>query len=234
VKRRDAVGKHALCDRRGAAGFLIGSLAALCLPLPLLAALREQPQEKSEAVRVAKKVEKALGAAHQAAEEREALEHFQEELAEYAVLHARQLLKVGSREATVDVQKALARAIAAKRARAGPGDVFLPEIQPLFRRLIAAQPEGPDTLAARKAILEGNPGEEEDSVPVVVQVNAVYPAGAPRSTVPPSLLLTLPPLPPSLHYGFVGRDLVLVDSVAQIIVDFLPDAAPDPASKELP
>jgi len=55
----------------------------------------------------------------------------------------------------------------------------------------------------------------------------VYPLDAPRSTVPPSLLLTLPPLPSSLHYRFVRRDLILVDSVAQLVVDILPAAAPD-------
>ena len=61
----------------------------------------------------------------------------------------------------------------------------------------------------------------------MVRVNAVYPIGAPRSTVPPSVLVTLPPLPACLHYRFVDRDLVLVDSVAQLIVDVLPAAAPD-------
>ena len=59
----------------------------------------------------------------------------------------------------------------------------------------------------------------------------MYPLDAPRSTVPPSLLLTLPPLPSSLHYRFVGRDLILLDSVAQLIVDVLPAAAPDLAVK---
>ena len=56
-------------------------------------------------------------------------------------------------------------------------------------------------------------------------------SGWPRSTVPPSVLLTLPPLPPSLHYRFVGRDLILVDSVAQLVVDLLPAAAPDLATR---
>jgi hypothetical protein len=59
----------------------------------------------------------------------------------------------------------------------------------------------------------------------------VYPPDAPRSTVPPSVLLILPPLPACLHYRFVGRDLVLVDAVAQLIVDILPAAAPDLAVK---
>jgi hypothetical protein len=68
-------------------------------------------------------------------------------------------------------------------------------------------------------------------VRVVVRVNGEYPPGASRSTVPPSVLLTLPPLPECLHYRFVGRDLILVDSVAQLIVDFLPAAAPALAIK---
>ena len=212
--------------RRGVARLLIGPLAALCLAVPALAGPGQEPQEKNEAEKVAKKVQKALATSHRAEEERDALRHFQEDVADYADLHARQLAKLGGLE-PVAVQEALARAMAAKRAKAEPGDIFRPEVQPLFRRLIAAQLNGPDTLDARKAVVEGNPGLEEESAPIVVRVNAVYPLDAPRSTVPPSVLLTLPPLPSSLHYRFVGRDLVLVDSVAQLVVDLLPAAAPD-------
>jgi len=217
---------HASCARRGATRLLIGPLAALCLAVPVLAGPGERPDEKSEAAKVAKKMLKALATSHQAEEEGEALRHFQEEVAEYADLHARQLAKLGTQE-SVATQEALARAIEANRAKARPGDIFQPEIQPLFRRLIVEQLEGPDALDARKAVIEGNPGLEKESVPIVVRVNAVYPLDAPRSTVPPSVLLTLPPLPPSLHYRFVGRDLILVDSVAQLVVDLLPAAAPD-------
>ena len=221
---------HASFARRSAARLLIGPLAALCLAVPVLAGPSEAPDEKSEAAKVAKKVQKARATAHQAEEERDALRHFQEDVADYADLHAKQLAKLGTLE-PVAVQEALARAIAAKRAKAEPGDIFRPEVQPLFRRLIAEQLKGPDALDARKAVVDGNPGLEEDSVPIVVRVNAVYPLDAPRSTVPPSLLLTLPPLPSSLHYRFVGRDLILLDSVAQLIVDVLPAAAPDLAAK---
>jgi hypothetical protein len=223
---------HASLAHRGAAGFLIGLLAALCLAIPVLAGPGEKPEEQNEAAEVAKKMQKALGTAHQA----EALRHFQEEVADYAELHAKQLAKVGSRlpadaQESVAAQKALAHAIAATRANARPGDIFRPEVQPLFRRLIAEQLQGPDALDARRTLLEEDAEGGEDSVPVVVRVNAEFPPGAPRSTVPPSLLLTLPPLPECLHYRFVDRDLVLVDSVAQLIVDFLPAAAPDLTNK---
>ena len=212
--------------RRGVARLLIGPLAALCLAVPAQAGPGQEPQEKNAAEKVAKKVQKALATSHRAEEEREALRHFQEEVAEYAELHARLLGRLGARE-PVALQEALARALEEKRAKAEPGDIFQPEVQPLFRRLIAEQLTGPDTLDARRAVVEGNPGLEEESVSIVVRVNAVYPLDAPRSTVPPSVLLTLPPLPPCLHYRFVGRDLILVDSVAQLIVDVLPAAAPD-------
>jgi hypothetical protein len=221
---------HASFARRGATRLLIGPLAALWLVVPVLAGPGERPDEKSEAAKVAKKMEKALATSHQAEEEREALRHFQEEVAEYADLHAGQLAKLGTRE-SVATQEALARAIEANRAKARQGDVFQPEVQPLFRRLIAEQLKGPDALDARKAVIEGNPGLEEESFPIMVRVNAVYPLDAPRSTVPPSLLATLPPLPACLHYRFVGRDLILVDSVAQLIVDILPAAAPDLATR---
>ncbi len=212
--------------RRGAARLLIGPLAALCLAAPVLAGAGPRPVDQNEAAKVAKKMEKAQKTAHQAEEEREALRHFQEAVAEYDELHTRQLGQLGAQE-TVATQKALARAIAAKRAKAKPGDVFRPEVQPVLRRLIAEQLQGPDALDARKAVLAENPGDEDHSVPVVVRVNAEYPSGASRSTVPPSVLLTLPPLPPCLHYRFVGRDLILIDSVAQLVVDVLPAAAPD-------
>jgi hypothetical protein len=220
--------------RRKPVRHLIGILAALCLALPAPAEPSQRPGEKNEADKVAKKLEKARGTAHQAEAERKALREFQEELAEYAVLHAKQLMRLGTRE-KADPQDALAHALAARRADAEQGDIFQPEVQPLLRRLIAEQLEGPDALAARKAMLEGNPedepGEPAGSAPIVVRVNGAYPIGATRSTVPASVLATLPPLPPCLHYRFVGRDLILVDSVAGLIVDFLPAAAPEPAVK---
>jgi hypothetical protein len=225
-------------SRRRARPYLLFLLAVLSLAVPVQAGPGSGSQDKAEAAKVAKKVEKAALTAHQAEEERQALRHFQHELEDYAELHAKQLAKVKS-GAVVDgpealaAQKALAPAIVAKRAKAKPGDIFRPETVALFRRLIAAQLDGPDALDARKAVRDGNPGQdsEEPSVPVDLRVNAEYPIGATRSTIPASLLLTLPVLPDCLQYRFVGPNLVLVDSVAQLIVDFLPAATPEIAAK---
>ena len=52
--------------------------------------------------------------------------------------------------------------------------------------------------------------------------------GAPELPPVPPLAVTaaLPALPEGLQYKFIGRDLVLVDVDANVIVDVLPDAVP--------
>lgn len=45
----------------------------------------------------------------------------------------------------------------------------------------------------------------------------------------PALVRALPPLPRELDYAVWGRDLVLVDVGADLVVDVLPDALPDGA-----
>ena len=42
----------------------------------------------------------------------------------------------------------------------------------------------------------------------------------------PAMLRRLPELPPELEYRFVGRDLVLVDILGNVVVDVLRDAVP--------
>lgn len=211
--------------RRDATRLLVGILAALFLAATALAGTGQAPDEDKNAAKVARKVEKALEKARKAEaepleEDREALAKFQEQVTEYAELHDKQAEKLPG-DAT-----GLARALQSKRRAARQGDVFATAVEGVFRRLIAAELRGSEGLSARQAVAEGNPGEERPAVRVVVRVNGEYATGAPRSTVPASVLATLPPLPECLHYRFVGRNLVLVDSVAQIIVDFLPAAAP--------
>ena len=42
--------------------------------------------------------------------------------------------------------------------------------------------------------------------------------------MPPGLLAQLPPLPAALEYRLVGRMLILRDSDAALVLDYLPDA----------
>jgi hypothetical protein len=133
-------------------------------------------------------------------------------------------------EQIVAYQRALADAIRKRRPTARPGDIFLAECHPLFRRIIAAELAGRAGASARMALREGNPPVEidnDDRMAVKVAVNATYPEAAPVATVPPSVLLSLPSVPQEyVEYRFVNRDLVLRDVAANMIVDFIPRAAP--------
>ena len=40
--------------------------------------------------------------------------------------------------------------------------------------------------------------------------------------------MKMPPLPDQVKYGFVGRALILRDTEASVILDFVPDVVPDP------
>jgi hypothetical protein len=123
--------------------------------------------------------------------------------------------------------KALANGIQQARAHAKLGEVFSPLASQEFRQIIQVELHGRAGAPSREAVKTGNPAEEKGSAEkVVLAVNAPYPAAAPRSSVPPSLLLNLPQLPMGLEYRFLGRHLILLDSMANLIVDYLPDVVP--------
>ena len=115
-------------------------------------------------------------------------------------------------------QQALAAAIRAARREAKPGDVFGSAADP-FRRVIQedARTRAPrDASAAMKEVPAQPPPH----------VNAEYPREAALATVPPLILLKLERLPDGLEYRFMGRDLILRDADANLIVDFITDAVP--------
>lgn len=126
-------------------------------------------------------------------------------------------------------QRALAQAIRARRPQARPGDLFVPDVQPIVKRIIAAELAGSEGAPARNEMLAGNPPldpDHDERMNVKLAVNADYPAAAPRSSVPPSVLLSLPLLRKEVEYHFVNRDLVLLDVEANVILDFMRAASP--------
>jgi hypothetical protein len=136
-------------------------------------------------------------------------------------------------------QKALTAAIVKYRLKARQGEIFTPEIEAAFRRIFKEQFEGPGGAAMLNEIHAGNPQVEgmpratnptqEDTKPVRIGINMVYPDDAPFSSVPPSLLLRVPALPEQVRYRFVGRALILRDTEANVILDFIRDIVPDPS-----
>jgi hypothetical protein len=117
-------------------------------------------------------------------------------------------------------QQGLADKLRAARRDARPGDIFTPEIRKAFRRLLYPEVTGKDGRTTKSAIKEDAPPPEQ----VRFQVNAMYPKTAPLPTVPPNVLVNLPRLPEDLEYRIIEKHLILRDTQANIIVDFIPNA----------
>jgi hypothetical protein len=112
-------------------------------------------------------------------------------------------------------------AIVAQRPGAVEGNIFAPEIGAEFRRLIDIAYQA-DARIIRESLRSSEPGTEN----VRVRVNKEYPDDKPLQTMPATLLLNLPQLPPELEYRIIGRDLVLRDVGANLIVDIIPKVIP--------
>ncbi|MEP7351740.1 MAG: hypothetical protein ABI824_00770 [Acidobacteriota bacterium] len=118
--------------------------------------------------------------------------------------------------------------IRAARTTAQPGDIFTPDVQPLFLKILRDNFSGSDNKENRDTVRQGNPERDKDkdeAIPVI-QVNAVYPKSAPLSSVPPLLLLELPKLPMDIEYRFIGQTLILWDNISNLIIDYMKGAAP--------
>jgi hypothetical protein len=117
----------------------------------------------------------------------------------------------------INAQKdALASKIRTARAGARHGEIFTPEIRQAFRRLLAPEMKGGDGRDT-KAVLK-----DDTAAPGTVpfKVNAKYPENQPKPTMPANLLLNLPTLPEPLEYRVVGQHLLLIDTAADVIVDY--------------
>ena len=118
----------------------------------------------------------------------------------------------------INAQKAaLVSKIQAARANAKQGDIFSPEIRSIFRRLLAPELKGEDGRDAKALLKDDAPAP--GTVPF--KVNAKYPENQPKPTMPANLLLNLPTLPEPLEYRVVGQHLLLIDTSADLIVDYI-------------
>jgi hypothetical protein len=175
----------------------------------------------------------------------ELLEEFYEEITEYVKLRHKAVESIppvpaeASAEQIAAHQKALTLAIVRHNQKARQGEIFEPPIEAAFRRILAeafASPEGPAMI---QEIKQGNPRLEgvprandptrEQIRNVTLRVNLVYPEDAPFSSVPSSLLLKIPALPEQVRYRFIGRALIVRDTEANVILDFIRDVVPDPS-----
>ena len=159
------------------------------------------------------------------------LTEFEKRLDAYKELHSKVDDAIDPVDETANKQliaaqrEQFAKAIREARPNARPGDLFTKSAAPELKNIIKKTLAGPGGTRMRSTILgEGNPKSKESTVSPALKVNAVYPTGAPVSTMPPPLLIALPELPEALEYRFVGRHLILRDVKADLIVDILFEA----------
>jgi hypothetical protein len=157
-----------------------------------------------------------------------AVAEFNKQVNAYMDLHKKEEasapdVKKGATPAEVLVfAKTLSEHIKAARSTAKQGDVFVPGVVPVFKKIF-------NDYYLRRS------GREKrllfDEVPSFKpQVHLTYPVDAPKATFPPRLALALPQLPDELEYRLVGTSLVLRDSEANLIVDYIPNVLP-PSTK---
>ena len=117
-------------------------------------------------------------------------------------------------------EQALAARIQAARPTAKRGDIFTPAIQARFRRLLSPEMRGIRGQNTRGIIRDEGPGLEAFSF----KVNGPYPKQQPLGSVPTNVLRALPPLPENIEYRFIDRHLILRDTRANLIIDYIPNA----------
>lgn len=118
-------------------------------------------------------------------------------------------------------QQALARKIREARPDAKHGDIFTEDAEKAFRSAVHDEFQGAQGSEARTTIRQGEPLKD-----IQLRVNEAYPDGVPFTTVPPTLLLKFPTLPDQVAYRIVGRNLILLDTKANLVVDTIPDTIP--------
>jgi hypothetical protein len=161
-----------------------------------------------------------------------AVERFETAVEEYARMRQRIECAVPAFEVTSDPWKiheaveARAAAIRAARAAALQGDIFAAGSDLAFRALIV------QALAARGHHVADLLEQDEEAVPADTAqpfVNGSY-SSALGTAMWPSVLSALPVLPEPLQYRLVGRNLVLLDVDANLVLDILENVLPAPAS----
>jgi len=118
-------------------------------------------------------------------------------------------------------QAALAQKISAERSQVKPGDIFTPAVSRLFIKLIATPFESGDGSKIRASLRHAEPVRGLSPA-----INQRYPQTVALQSTPPTLLSDLPKLPAEIEYRIVGRELILLDTAAGLVVDLLPDALP--------
>jgi len=156
--------------------------------------------------------------------EAEAMAEFSKRIAAYVALQKKVESTMPAQKNTDDPERIkahvanLAEGIRAARADAKAGDCFA-GASDQFRRIIKED-------ARERSVRDAFAAMQEVPTRTPPRVNASYLEAAALATVPPLILQRLQPLPEGVEYRFMGRDLILRDTKANLIVDVLPGAVP--------
>lgn len=154
------------------------------------------------------------------------VETFEKQVKDYVELRSKlkekapKLSKDSTPEQIHAYRETLEQSLRSARANAKRGDLFRPETADYIRRTLKIEFQGKDRQALRETILEA------ETQGVVLRVNHPYAQTAEFSEMPATLLAKLPQVPKEVRYRFVGRNMLLVDSESNVIIDFMPEALP--------
>ena len=109
------------------------------------------------------------------------------------------------------------------RATAKPGDIFTAEARPIIKRLLATVFGGPDGQQLKASITDENPA---DPGALKLTVNGRYPDTVPLTTMPPRDPADAAEADRGPRDPFVGDWLILLDTHAHVIADFIDNALP--------
>ena len=177
-----------------------------------------------------KKVVKQIAAAEEpviSPADKETIKRFDERVKQYVSLRssvkakAPKLSKDSTPEQIQAAETALVAALGTARASAKPGDIFTPDIAQYIRTTLKREFKPEEKKEIRKVVLD-----KESNIPVTLRVNYPYPDPKEFVEMPATLLLKLPQLPKEVKYRYVNRNLILIDTDNNLIVDYMIDALP--------
>ena len=167
----------------------------------------------------------ALAAAHQPVNpQADEMAQFSRRVSSYLSLQKKVEGALPSQKETSDPDKirvniaSLANGVRAERANAKSGDVFGGAAEQ-FRQIIKQD-------AGNRSVRDAFASMQEVPKKTAPKVNGDYPENAALATVPALILNRLQRLPDGIEYRFMGRDLILRDTKANLIVDVLHEAVP--------
>ena len=202
---------------RMVAGCVVCALIFSVAGLP--AAIRAQEKVVKQ---IARDEEPAISPA-----DKQTINNFDQRVKDYVKLRAAvkakvpKLAKDSTPEQIQAAESAFVAALRNARAGAKPGNLFAPDIAQYIRTTLKREFHGSEKQEIRKVVTE-----KETDLPVPLKVNYPYPDPKEFVEMPATLLLKLPQLPKELKYRYVGRNLMLVDTDNNLIIDYMLEALP--------